>query len=69
VIVIAFQSAFCAEMYQNDVFFKKNYFWDQRIKIIQNILKKLTFNKNKLNFEEYDLNRISKHSKLDWYLS
>jgi hypothetical protein len=26
VIVIAFQSAFCAEMYQNDVFFKKNYF-------------------------------------------
>jgi hypothetical protein len=34
--VVAFQSAFHAEMHQNDVFlFLKNYFWDQCIKTIQ----------------------------------
>jgi hypothetical protein len=40
VVMVAFQSAFRAKMYQNDVFlFFKNYFSDQRIKIIQNIQK------------------------------
>ena len=39
-IAIDFQSAFRAEMYQNDVFlFFKNYFWNQHIKMIQNIKK------------------------------
>jgi hypothetical protein len=38
VVVVVFQSAFHSEMYQNDIFlFFKNYFWDQRIKTIQNI--------------------------------
>jgi hypothetical protein len=35
VVVVAFQSAFHAEMYQNDR--------DQRIKTIQNIQKKINF--------------------------
>jgi hypothetical protein len=38
VVVVVFQSAFHSKMYQNDIFFIfKNYFWDQRIKTIQNI--------------------------------
>jgi len=40
--MVAFQSVFRVEMYQNDIFL--NYFWNQRIKTIQNI-KKLIFNK------------------------
>jgi hypothetical protein len=44
VVAVAFQTAFHAEMYQNDIYFFifKNYFWDQRIKTIQNI-KKINF--------------------------
>jgi len=50
VVAVAFQNAFHAEMHQNDIFFiLKNYFWDQRIKTIQNI-KNLIFSKKKLNF-------------------
>jgi hypothetical protein len=38
VVVIVFQSVFCAEMHQNDIFlFFTNYFLDQRIKTIQKI--------------------------------
>jgi len=38
VVIIVFQSAFHAEIHQNNIFlFFKNYFWDQRIKTIQNI--------------------------------
>jgi hypothetical protein len=41
-------------MHQNDVFlFFKNYFWDQCIKMIQNIAKKINFlQKKNLNFLE-----------------
>jgi hypothetical protein len=54
--MIVFQSVFRAEMHQNDVFlFLKNYFWDQHIKTIQNIYKKLIFNKKKLNFKNMSL--------------
>jgi hypothetical protein len=46
VVVVVFKSVFLAEMHQNDIFlFFKNYFWDQRIKTIQNIPKKLIFSK------------------------
>jgi hypothetical protein len=40
VVVIAFKSAFRAEMHQNDTFlFIKNYFLNHRIKTIQNTQK------------------------------
>jgi hypothetical protein len=46
-------------MHQNDVFlFLKNYFWDQRIKTIQNIQKILIFSKK--NKFEFFGNRIPK---------
>jgi hypothetical protein len=51
VVMVIFQSVFHAEIHQNDVFiFFKNYFWDQHIKTIQNIKKKLIFNKKNLKF-------------------
>jgi hypothetical protein len=54
VIVVTFQSAFHAEMHQNDVFFVfLNYFLNQRIKTIQNIQKKiLIFSKTEIEFFE-----------------
>ena len=46
VVVITFQSIFRVEIHQNNIFlFLKNYFYDQRIKTIQNIYKKLIFSK------------------------
>jgi len=49
VVAVVFKSIFHAEMHQNNIFlFFKNYFWNQRIKTIQNIQKKLIFSK-KLN--------------------
>jgi hypothetical protein len=46
VVVIAFKSAFRAEMHQNDTFlFIKNYFLNHRIKTIQNT-QKINFKKN-----------------------
>ena len=53
VVVVTFQSAFRAEMHQNNIFlfFLKLFLRSaQRIKTIQNIKKILIFNKKKLNF-------------------
>jgi ketopantoate reductase len=44
VVAVDFQRTFCIEMHQNNIFlFLKNYFLDQHIKTIQNILKKINF--------------------------
>jgi hypothetical protein len=46
VIVVAFQIAFRAEIYVNDVFsFFKNYFWHQHIKTIQKVQTTFNFSK------------------------
>jgi hypothetical protein len=52
VVVVAFQIAFHAEIYVNDVFlFLKNHFWHQYIKTIQKVQTALNFSKkNKLKF-------------------
>jgi hypothetical protein len=49
-VAVVFQSIFHFKRYQIMFFYKKNYFWDQRIKTIQNMLKKLIFNKNNFDF-------------------
>ena len=48
-------------MYENNIFlFFKIYFWDQRIKIIQNIQKQLIFYKKKIKiFWELGANILS----------
>jgi len=51
VVAVAFQSAFSCRNASKWYFKKKNYFWNQRIKTIQNI-KKLIFSKKKLIFLE-----------------
>jgi len=51
VVAVAFQSAFHVELHQNNVFlFFKNYFWDQRIKMNQNMATKNLFLAKKMNF-------------------
>jgi len=54
VIAVAFQIAFHAEIYINDVFlFSKNHFWHQHIKTIQKVQIALNFSKKKnLKFDE-----------------
>jgi hypothetical protein len=48
VVVVAFQIAFRAEIYANDVFlFFKNHFWYQHIKTIQKVQTALNFSKKK----------------------
>jgi hypothetical protein len=48
VVTGAFQIAFRAEIYANDVFsFFKNYFWHQHIKTIQKVQTALNFSKKK----------------------
>jgi len=66
VIAVAFQSAFRAEMHQNDFFlFFKNHCLDQRIKMIQNIPKKLIFRKKKRILGEHGLHRDPKRSQIN----
>jgi hypothetical protein len=62
---LLFKVFFHAEIYQNDVFlFFKNYFWNQRIKTIQNIPKNLIFSKKKWILGECGLHRVPKCSLL-----